>query len=42
MASSLYNLGLNYWSMKMDYTQKLNEKPNWLVKERQKYLNGDF
>jgi myosin heavy subunit len=42
MASAVYNLGLNFWSMKMEYTQKLNEKPNWLVKERQKYFNGDF
>jgi DNA repair exonuclease SbcCD ATPase subunit len=42
MASSVYNLGLNYWSMKMDYAQKLSEKPNWLIKERQKYFNGDF
>lgn len=42
MASSVYNLGLNYLSMKMDYAQRLNEKPSWLIKERQKYFNGDF
>jgi hypothetical protein len=42
ISSSLYNLGLNYWSMKLEYTQKLSEKPTWLVKERQKYFNGDF
>jgi DNA repair exonuclease SbcCD ATPase subunit len=42
MASCVYNLGLNYWSMKMEYTQKLNEKPSWLIKERQRYFNGDF
>lgn len=42
MASSVYNLGLHYWSMKMEYAQKLSEKPNWLIKERQKYFNGDF
>lgn len=42
VSSSLYNLGLCYWSMKVDYTQKLTEKPTWLTKERQKYYNGDF
>jgi hypothetical protein len=42
MASCVYNLGLNYWSMKMEYTQKLNERPSWLIKERQRYFNGDF
>lgn len=42
IASSVYNLGLNYWSMKLEYTQRLSEKPSWLVKERQKYFNGDF
>lgn len=42
MASSIYNLGLTYWSMKMEYAQKLSEKPNWLIKERQKFFNGDF
>lgn len=42
VSSSLYNLGLSYWQMKMDYTQKINEKPTWLMKERQKFFNGDF
>ena len=42
VSSSLYNLGLCYWSMKVDYNQKLSEKPTWLMKERQKYFNGDF
>lgn len=42
VSSSLYNLGLCYWSMKVEYTQKLVEKPTWLMKERQKFYNGDF
>lgn len=42
VSSSLYNLGLSYWSMKIEYTQKLAEKPTWLMKERQKYYNGDY
>lgn len=42
VSSSLYNLGMCYWSMKVEYTQKLTEKPTWLTKERQKYYNGDF
>jgi hypothetical protein len=42
VSSSLYNLGLSYWSMKIEFTQKLSEKPTWLMKERQKFYNGDF
>jgi myosin heavy subunit len=33
MASSVYNLGLNYWSMKMEYTQRLNEISSWIIKK---------
>ena len=42
VSSSLYHLGLNYWNMKMEFTQKIKEKPTWLMKERQKFFNGDF
>lgn len=42
IASSLYNLGLNYWSMKISSANELNEKPSWLKKERKKYYDGDL
>jgi chromosome segregation ATPase len=42
IASSLYNLGLNYWSMKITNANDLNEKPSWLKKERKKFYDGDL
>jgi len=42
IASSLYNLGLNYWSMKITSANESNEKPSWLKKERKKIYDGDL
>jgi len=42
IASSIYNLGLNYWSLKLSSSNELNEKPSWLKRERKKYYDGDI
>ena len=42
IASSIYNLGLNYWSMKLSNTNEVHEKPSWLKRERKKYYDGDI
>lgn len=42
IASSIYNLGLNYWSLKLSTSNELNEKPSWLKRERKKYYDGDI
>lgn len=42
IASSIYNLGVNYWSMKLSTSNEINEKPSWLKRERRKYYDGDL
>jgi len=42
IASSIYNLGLNYWSLKLSTTNEIHEKPSWLKRERKKYYDGDI
>ena len=42
VSSSLYNLGISYWNLKMEHNKQINENPTWLIKERQKFFNGDF
>ena len=42
IASSIYNLGLNYWSLKLSTSNEVNEKPSWLKRERRKYYDGDL
>lgn len=41
ISSAMYNLGVNFWNMKFEYEQKLNSNASWLVREREKSLNGD-
>lgn len=42
ISSAMYNLGVKFWNMKYDYEHKINQTPSWLIKERQKQLNGDY
>ena len=42
MASAIYNLGFQFWSLKCEDSQKLKQNENWLVKERIKQYNGDY
>lgn len=41
ISSAMYHLGFKFWSMKKDYETQLSINPNWLIKERQRFLNGD-
>lgn len=41
ISSAIYTLGSSFWNMKFNYEQKLNKNISWLVRERQKELNGD-
>ena len=42
MASAIYNLGFQFWSLKYEDSQKLKQNENWLVRERIKQYNGDY
>ena len=42
MASAIYNLGFQFWSLKLEDSEKLKQNENWLVRERIKQYNGDY
>ena len=42
MASAIYNLGFQFWSLKLEDSHKLKQNENWLVRERIKQYNGDY
>ena len=42
MASAIYNLGFQFWSLKCEDSEKLKQNENWLVRERIKQYNGDY
>ena len=42
MASAIYNLGFQFWSLKLEDSEKLKQNENWLVRERMKQYNGDY
>lgn len=42
MTSCIYNLGVQFLNVKHDYSQRMNENPPWLTKERLKFFNGDL
>ena len=42
MASAIYNLGFQFWSFKLEDSEKLKQNENWLVRERIKQYNGDY
>lgn len=42
VTSAVYNLGVQHMNMKADLSSKLKENPPWLIKERQKFFNGDI
>ena len=42
MSSAIYNLGFQFWSLKLEDSEKLKQNENWLVRERIKQYNGDY
>ena len=42
MSSAIYNLGFQFWSLKLEDSEKLKQNENWLVRERIKQFNGDY
>ena len=42
MSSAIYNLGFQFWSLKLEDSEKLKQTENWLVRERIKQYNGDY
>ena len=42
MSSAIYNLGFQFWSLKLEDSEKLKQSENWLVRERIKQYNGDY
>ena len=42
MSSAIYNLGFQFWSLKVEDSEKLKQNENWLVRERIKQYNGDY
>ena len=42
MSSAIYNLGFQFWSLKLESAEKLKQNENWLIRERIKQYNGDY
>ena len=42
MSSAIYNLGFQFWALKVEDKEKFNENESWLIKERIKQYNGDY
>ena len=42
MSSAIYNLGFQFWSLKLEDSEKLKQNENWLIRERIKQYNGDY
>jgi len=42
MSSCVYNLGVQFIITKQEFANKMRENPPWLVKERQRFFNGDI